>query len=185
MTAFDRNMIGVFSHGGTRNLGDEARLAAVIQNVRLHIPNAEIFGFTINPQDTIQRHGITSYPIRRSTISPAQLPAPSVATSTETAAPKAKTAQTIKNMLKSVPGLRPLLAGLRRFTAAVVSILAEPAFLFTSYRRLKNIQLLLVAGSQQLNDGYGGAWGFPYPLFKWTLLATLTGTKAAILSVGA
>ena len=27
--------IGVFSHGGTKNLGDEALLAAVIQNVRI------------------------------------------------------------------------------------------------------------------------------------------------------
>jgi len=50
---------------------------------------------------------------------------------------------------------------------------------------LKGVELLLVAGSQQLNDGYGGVWGFPYTLLKWTVLSKCTGTKIAILSVGA
>ena len=54
-----------------------------------------------------------------------------------------------------------------------------------SYRRLKGAQLLLAAGGQQLNDGYGGPWGYPFTLYKWTLLAKLTGTKVALLSVGA
>ena len=38
--------IGVFSHGGLKNLGDEALFAAVIQNVRLRVPDAQIVGFT-------------------------------------------------------------------------------------------------------------------------------------------
>jgi len=46
--------IGVFSHGGTKNLGDEALFAAVIQNVRLRVRAADIIGFTINPDDTTE-----------------------------------------------------------------------------------------------------------------------------------
>ena len=91
----------------------------------------------------------------------------------------------LRAKLKSVPGLPAILNALRRLLELAPVVLAEPKFLFDSYRRLKGVDLLLVAGSQQLNDGYGGAWGFPYTLYKWTWLAKLTGTKVAILSVGA
>jgi polysaccharide pyruvyl transferase WcaK-like protein len=74
---------------------------------------------------------------------------------------------------------------MRGFASGLVSVLAEPKFLLQSYRRLKGAQLLLAAGGQQLNDGYGGPWGYPFTLYKWTLLAKLTGTKVALLSVGA
>src|SRR5277367_1067126 len=57
--------IGIFGHVGTQNLGDETIIAAVIQNIRLRYPDAEIRAFTFNPQDTNLRHGITSFPIRR------------------------------------------------------------------------------------------------------------------------
>jgi polysaccharide pyruvyl transferase WcaK-like protein len=180
--------IGVFSHGGTKNLGDEALLAAVVQNVRLRAPNAQIIGFTINPQDTQSRHGIPAYPIRQ--FSPALLvkdTGASEPTLVSAAAPgQAIPARSgLKAKLKSIPGLPAILQGLRRLLELAPVVLAEPKFLFDSYRRLKGVDLLLVAGSQQLNDGYGGAWGFPYTLYKWTWLAKLTGTKVAILSVGA
>jgi polysaccharide pyruvyl transferase WcaK-like protein len=180
--------IGVFSHGGTKNLGDEALLAAVVQNVRLRAPNSQIIGFTINPQDTQSRHGIPAYPIRQ--FSPA-LPVKDTGASEPTPVSSASTGQAmparsgLKAKLKSIPGLPAILQGLRRLLELAPVVLAEPKFLFDSYRRLKGVDLLLVAGSQQLNDGYGGAWGFPYTLYKWTWLAKLTGTKVAILSVGA
>ena len=56
--------IGVFGHYGNKNLGDEAIVAAVIQNLRLRIPNVELEGLSINPIDTEKRHGIPSFPIR-------------------------------------------------------------------------------------------------------------------------
>ncbi len=180
--------IGVFSHGGTKNLGDEALLAAVIQNVRIRVPGADVVGFTINPQDTRERHGIPCFPIRRpgKTASTA-----AVVSSNPAAGERAATAVNtssmgkLKSVIKALPGLRPLISGLRRFVRSTGAVLAEPRFLLESYRRLKGVELLLVAGSQQLNDGYGGAWGFPYTLYKWTLLSKCTGTKVAILSVGA
>src|SRR5580692_8203899 len=57
--------IGIFGHVGTQNLGDETIIAAVIQNIRLRYPDAEIRAFTFNPEDTNLRHGIASFPIRR------------------------------------------------------------------------------------------------------------------------
>jgi polysaccharide pyruvyl transferase WcaK-like protein len=181
--------IGVFSHGGTKNLGDEALLAAVIQNVRLRIPDADVVGFTINPEDTLERHGILSFPVRqigRRALSNSAGSKPSVGTTKTTAREGSSGgAAKIKNALKILPGVRPAVLVLRSLAENLRAIFAEPKFLFDSYRRLEGVDLLLVAGSQQLNDGYGGAWGFPYTLFKWTLLAKLAGTRVAILSVGA
>jgi polysaccharide pyruvyl transferase WcaK-like protein len=180
--------IGVFSHGGTKNLGDEALLAAVIQNVRLRLPDAEVIGFTINPADTRQRHGIACFPIRRLEKDSAPIPAASLGGAL-TALPETPAhpsfASRLKNAVKAIPGLGSLLPRLRSFADGMVTILAEPKFLLDSYRRLKGVELLLVAGSQQLNDGYGGPWGFPFTLLRWTLIAKCTGTKVAILSVGA
>jgi polysaccharide pyruvyl transferase WcaK-like protein len=186
-----RKKIGVFSHGGTKNLGDEALLATVVQNVRRCVPNADVIGFTINPDDTQKRHGIRCFPIRRPDKSaPAPVPQSSASaapvTGDEIGTPTGNTiAERIKNLAKAVPGLRPILFGLRRFSQGLLALLAEPKFLFDSYRRLQGVDLLLFAGSQQLNDGYGGPFGFPYTLLKWTVLSKFSGTKVAILSVGA
>src|SRR5215475_1124500 len=57
--------IGIFGHVGTGNLGDEAILEAAIQGVRGRCPQAELCGFSINPDDTRSRHGIPAFPIRR------------------------------------------------------------------------------------------------------------------------
>jgi polysaccharide pyruvyl transferase WcaK-like protein len=181
-----RRKIGVFSHGGTKNLGDEALLAALIQNVRRRVANAEVIGFTINPADTTERHGIPSYPIRRLG---KNLPHPTLPSSELTNADQRQAnpglPEKVRTIVKAIPGIRRVVSTLRRLANLPGTLLGEPKFLFDSYRRLRGVELLLVAGSQQLNDGYGGPWGFPFTLLKWTLIARCTGTKVAILSVGA
>ena len=47
------------------NLGDGAIQDAVIWNIRQRLPDAAIYGITLHPADTLQRHGIPSYPTRR------------------------------------------------------------------------------------------------------------------------
>jgi len=181
--------ICVISHGGTKNLGDEALFATVVQNVRRRIPDAEIVGFTISPEDTRKRHGVPCFPVRRSEkVPPSQSASPaddSTPGGPESTPASSGGGERIKRFLKAIPGLRPLFSVLRGFASGVVSVVAEPMFLVESYRRLRGAQLLIAAGGQQLNDGYGGPWGYPFTLFKWTLLAKLTGTKVVLLSVGA
>jgi hypothetical protein len=55
--------IGLLDHMGYGNLGDAATQDVVIANIRKRIPNAELVGFSLIPSDTLQRHGIPSYPI--------------------------------------------------------------------------------------------------------------------------
>ena len=60
--------IGLLDHVGGGNLGDDATLTAVTQNIKTRWPHAQIAGFSMNPTDTEKRHGIPSYAIRRTTL---------------------------------------------------------------------------------------------------------------------
>jgi polysaccharide pyruvyl transferase WcaK-like protein len=54
-----------------------------------------------------------------------------------------------------------------------------------AYRHLRRFDLLLIAGSNQILDNYGGPWEFPYLNLRWSLLARLAGCRVAWISVGA
>jgi polysaccharide pyruvyl transferase WcaK-like protein len=175
-----KRKIGVFSHGGLQNLGDEALFAAVAQNVRARVPEAEVIGFTVNPQDTELRHGLRTFPIARWDGPPSKPIAEGA-----TAEPFGGAfVSRWKQRVKALPGAVWAVQSLRKLTRFARAVLLEPKFLWDSYRRLRGVELLLVAGSHQLNDSYG-PWQFPLTLYKWSLLSRLTGTKFVILSVGA
>jgi len=174
--------IGIFGHVGTKNLGDETIIAAVIQNTRRWFPDAEIRAFTFQPEDTRLRHRIPAFPIRRIDSPPATSEA--AAKSNSNPAPRAPWGGRLQAILKKVPVLHPCLRALRDGISFLAGFGKEVAFLAQSRRSLHETDLLLIAGSGQLTDHSGGPWGYPYTFFKWSLLAWLTRTKLAILSVG-
>jgi len=175
--------IGIFGHVGNQNLGDEALIAAVVQNVQRRCPGAEVCGFTGRPRDTEQRHRIVAFPIRRTNGRAATTARPQGAGHPLDGRPRRRIAagRRLRDALKRIAVLRRLVRAARR----ALAIPSEVPFLITSYRRLRGTRLLLVAGSAQFSDYWGGPWGFPFTLFKWALLARATGTKVALLSLGA
>lgn len=177
--------IGVFGHVGNQNLGDEALIAAVIANVRRRYPDVELRGFTGHPRDTEQRHRIPAFPIRRTNGRSALAARPQLADSRARRrwAPAGAWAA-LRARLSRVPALHVLARAARRVGRGALAVL-ELRFLATSYGNLRGTDLLLIAGSGQLNDYWGGPWGFPFTLLKWSVLARLSGTKVAFLSVGA
>ena len=56
-------VIGLLDHMGYGNLGDAAVQDSVIGNIRKRLPNARLVGFSLVPDDTINRHGIPCHPI--------------------------------------------------------------------------------------------------------------------------
>ncbi len=178
--------VGVFGHYGNENLGDEAIVEAVIQAVRARWPAAQIFAFSIKPADTKARYGVPAYPIRkdrepnrraRSDAIPKQMQ--------EFREPRDGRMARVKRALKAIPLLGFGLRSANHLLQQSRELFEEAAFLFCSFRRLKGVDLLLVAGSNQFLDNFGGPWGFPYTLFKWSILAKLRGVKLAFISVGA
>ena len=49
---------------------------------------------------------------------------------------------------------------------------------------LRDVDFLIFSGGGQLDDYWGGAWGHPYALLKWAVLARLRGARPIFLSVG-
>jgi polysaccharide pyruvyl transferase WcaK-like protein len=78
--------------------------------------------------------------------------------------------------------LRVMFAALVRLPRALVR---ELLFFSSSLRLLRPFQLLIVCGGGQLTEAWGGPWGFPWTIFKWTLLARMLGVKCVFLNVGA
>lgn len=183
--------IGIFGHYGNRNLGDEAIITAVIQNLRHELPSARLIGFSINPDDTTRRHGIPAFPIRVNSNGKKagkEKPEVSATRSTERSAlgdEDVSRSRRIKSRLKGIPILGTILRSANRVPRLTGNLAAELGFLTRAYHNLKNIDLLLIAGSNQFLDNFGGPLGFPYTLCKWSLLTRLTGTQLAYVSVGA
>ena len=148
--------IGVFGHVGNENLGDEAIISAVIQNIKRRCPEAQIYGFTINPADTEKRHKIPAFPIRRAgNLSRSRKESP---TSKGSERPPMLREQ-IKSKLKSLPVVWVSLKAIKKSWEILVGMVCELKFLVQCYRNLKGIDLLIIAGSQRLIDYVGGPRG--------------------------
>lgn len=177
---------GVFAHIGNGNLGDEATVAAMLQAIRARDPEAEVFVFSARPQDTESRHRVHALPIRREVAKRFRRDA----TSRE-ASPDAKDMRRpdrvarLKAFLKSLPRVYAFLRGALHVAGCLRRLPAETGFLIRSYRSLRRIDRLLIAGGGQLGDYFGGPWGYPTSLFRWCLLARLAGARVAFVSVGA
>jgi polysaccharide pyruvyl transferase WcaK-like protein len=171
--------IGLLDHLGHGNLGDDATLNAVMQNIKSRWPDAVVIGLSLNPHDTGTRHGIPSYAIRRdSKLSPTRH------------APAKSNNTSLKARLKAVlVRYRLLFQFFRAVNTLAVrmpkAFFQELYFLAESFRITKSLDVLVICGGGQLLDCWGGPWGFPYTLFKWIMLARVSRAKCYFINVGA
>ncbi|MGD0445088.1 MAG: polysaccharide pyruvyl transferase family protein [Edaphobacter sp.] len=167
--------IALLNHIGGGNLGDDATLAAIIQNIRLRWPYAELHAFTMNPDDTEERHGIPSHPIRRQTWSIESDPKSTEATFKKT----------LRSAVRRYNFLLRLSRGINALAIRLpLTVIRELLFLNESRRCIRHFDLLVVSGGGQFTER-DGPWAFPYTILKWTLLAKSSGIKCFILNVGA
>ena len=183
--------VGVLGHVGNRNLGDEAIIEALIARIRLEWPRARIVAFSMDPTDSARRHAVQAYPVRQEG---GRL---DVARRAAEAADALRAGKSINSEVRPPPVARllerfaalfpksrlrsALGTGLRR--AAYLA--NEIGFLARSFWRIRNLDAMIIAGSNQFLDNFGGPWGYPYTLLKWVILCRLAGCRAFCLSVGA
>src|SRR5258708_19623140 len=166
--------IGLLNHVGGGNLGDEATLGAVADNIKRRWPNAEIVAFSMNPEDTKARHGVMSHPIRRKGWTIGYKPAGTEATIKET----------LKALTRKYRAVFYLLKGANAAVRLPSELLGELSFLVSSRRNIKSFDLLIISGGGQLTEK-DGPWGFPYTIFKWVVLARSAGVRGMFLNLGA
>jgi polysaccharide pyruvyl transferase WcaK-like protein len=162
--------IGILDHMGYGNLGDAATQDVVIESIRKRLPDAELVGFSFIPSDTTARHGIPCYPILR------WYPKPDDAR--EQANAKSAVTSRLKSALKKsrliYTWVKPILETGR-----------EILFWLRSYRRLRELDLLIISGGGQLSELWHGPWSHPFTILKFSLLTKLAGKKVYFLNVGA
>lgn len=183
--------VAIFGHYGNANLGDEAIIQAAIDNLQRVMPQATLECFSINPHDSAERHGVNAFPIRyRSDYFEPQPTAPT-ADSTPESKPGASqpneetTSSSLKASIKRLPLAKPAIDLVNRTLALRKQLKIEARFVRDAQAYLADFDLLLITGSNQLLDNFGGPWGFPYTLLKWSWIARKTKTKVAYVSVGA
>jgi polysaccharide pyruvyl transferase WcaK-like protein len=177
--------IGILGHVKGNNLGDESIIASVIENVKKRKPHADIYGFTANPTDTYARHKIVSFPIRRVQPESERTAKNEIGvTGVINEIRPLKFTHIIKNFIKKLPPIYKIIKIIIKIPKAIKEIFLESFFLIKCFQNLKEIDLLIIAGSQQLID-FIGVWIQPYTIFKWVCLSRITGTKVAFLSLGA
>jgi polysaccharide pyruvyl transferase WcaK-like protein len=168
-----RLKIAVVANAGNTNLGDEAVLASTMAALRARLVDASICVYTVNPPDTAERHGVDSAPLRSRVTS--RLPA---------SRPRRRP-DSLRAVVRRIPVVAPILRAGVRCIHGANRLAREPAFIVRSWRGLRETDLLMIAGSNQLEDWFGGPWGYPYTILLWTVLARLVGAPVAFVSVGA
>jgi polysaccharide pyruvyl transferase WcaK-like protein len=166
------------------NFGDAAIQDSMIANLRQRLPNAQFSGISLNCENYLARHGSRAFPLTASSnpyygMSPAP---PSAAQNSEPRDGASSSSSSFKAAFRRIPGAHHL-------ASAVKSWLSGPRNEFRHWtagrKLLRSHDLLVICGGGQLDDEWGGPWGHPYALFKWTLLAKLTGVPCVMTSLGA
>lgn len=179
--------IAIFGHYGNNNYGDESIIEAIIDNIKQRSSkNVDISCFSINPKDSNLRHSVDAFPIRRisiQTASNAGIKKQSNLSSSHQ--PNNQPQMGLKKYIKRVKVIVATVHLVGELISVTKQIPSEIVFLHKSYKNLKKYDLLIVTGSNQFMDSFGGVGGFPYTLFKWAILCKLARVKLVFASVGA
>ncbi len=186
--------VGLFGANiGNENLGDEATLVAVMQRIKRCYPEATIYAFSSNPFNIHKRYGIPAFPIRKSNgKSSSHEPYLERKSKVNKASSRRNLLDRIKKIAKetrvvyhSLKTIQHSIHVAGEFFVFFFTLKEEFEFLAKSNKRLKEIDLLLIAGGGLLSDHFEGPGGYPYDLLKWSILAKFLKKKVAFVSVGA
>jgi polysaccharide pyruvyl transferase WcaK-like protein len=148
--------ISFYGNFGTGNLGNEATLQAVIQQILRRWPDGQLLCFCANPQDVRTRHKIAAFP-----------------------------SETIDKIAVGKSDSRGRQGRLTRFfRIAFWRIPLELVHWAKCLGKISRTDMLIVAGTGIVADYLTGPLGWPYDIFKLSTLAALCRVKLVFLSVG-
>lgn len=166
------------------NLGDAAIQDSMIANLRSRLPNALFSGISLNCALFPERHGTSAFPLCATSRPFYGMSCPNPTAdgrNRDTAPVKRNIASLPKRVFRKIAGSSRIL---RVVCNALLALPNELLHVVRGFKFLRTQDLLIVSGGGQLDDEWGGAWGHPFALFKWSLLARLAGIPCAFVSVG-
>jgi polysaccharide pyruvyl transferase WcaK-like protein len=165
-------------HGS--NLGDASIQDSMVANLGIRLPNTEIYGITLNSKNFVDQHGVGAFPLAARYIRWYGMSYGRYAEQPKEQESHGRVVawgREIKSALKRVPILNRCLPVLAIIPQEILHVVG-------GYRFLRTKDLLVVSGGGQLNEEWGGAWGQPFALFKWAVLARIARVPYAVASVG-
>lgn len=164
---------GLVSPCGWGNLGDAAIQDSTIAHLRERHPGATFVGFTLNPADTTERHGIPAFPISGVSLPTYPVTLPAVApTPVDRWMERLEEVRGAYRLAHAARAAWTFARGNRRHSGMVRTALAD-------------LTAIVVSGGGQLDEFWGGPWGHPYSLWRWSRLARARRIPFVVLSVGA
>jgi polysaccharide pyruvyl transferase WcaK-like protein len=165
-----------YGNFGAGNLGNEVTLQTAIEQTLTRLPGARLLCVCTDPEDVRARHGIEAAPSmsRDSGWSWSDLDIDRTRNGGSAELPADGTRHR---------GLSANLARLGRI--AFRRLPQELAHWYKMLRLVARCDVLLVPGTGIVTDGSCGSFGWPYDMFKLTVLARLCGRRVLFLSVGA
>lgn len=161
--------VGIWGHYHGSNLGDEVVVASLLHNIRTRCPYADFVGISLDPEDTSRRHHVPAVSMMNGAV---YREGRLQRRDGKNGAVLARLAGALGQASTGSP--RKIERG-----AHSVSVLARIREV------LRDLDMIVVAGSGPFYDGWNGAWTHPFNLFKWSMMAWGTQTKFVPLSVGA
>lgn len=175
-----RSKIALLHHCGTGNLGDDATVTAVFEQIKSRWPTVSVVGLSLDPRDSEKRHGIPCFAIRQSVFPFEQEWSP--------ASPAARRGRYSDRLKATFRKVGPLYRATKTIKNVLIvrpiQFLREIVFLGQSLILACDFDLIVICGGGQLLD-WGGPLAFPYTLFKWSLLAQCARVKCIFLNNGA
>jgi len=166
-----------FGNFGAGNLGNECTLQTAIEQTYRFLPQARLLCLCTNPEDVRTRHGIAA--ARSTALEPGWSWA-------DVGTRQRSSNFSDHSAVASAPGpASRLLAKLRRLLRVTfIRAPRELAHWLYSLRLLTRADILMVPGTGIVTDHGCGSLGWPYDMFKLSLLARLCRARVAFLSVG-
>jgi polysaccharide pyruvyl transferase WcaK-like protein len=168
------------------NLGDAAIQDALIANLRDRLPGIQFSGICLDCDNFVERHGTDAFPlcaVNRPFHGMSQgRNTDQTGETGRTEKGKNPRAVPLKRAVTRVPILGRVLK--TTYTGAK-SVWRECRHFLEGYRFLRKQDLVIVSGGGQLDEEWGGAWGHPFALFKWGVLARSARIPYVMASVGA
>jgi polysaccharide pyruvyl transferase WcaK-like protein len=171
-----------YGNFGAGNLGNEVTLQTAIEQTLARLPGARLLCVCTGPEDVRARHGIEAVPAqsRDSGWSWSDLKARPSGNDADGVPPEGRPPAGRGHLLRR---LSAQLARLGRIAFRRAPL--ELAHWYRMLRLMARSDVLLVPGTGIVTDGSCGSLGWPYDMFKLTVLARLWGRRVIFLSVGA
>jgi polysaccharide pyruvyl transferase WcaK-like protein len=152
-----KKKIAFFGLFGVGNLGNEITLQTILSHARKYLPDAEFKCICSGVTDTSLRYELPAFPI-------------------SIRFPRNSAAKWYRRSTNPV---------IRLLRQLLIGIPQELLDWFRIFHVLRGVDTVIFPGTGYLTDAYSNALGWPYDVFKWSLIARLRRRKVLFVSVGA